>query len=67
MKISGRNKLPGTVKHIERQGLLAQVSLDVGGNEVVAVVTSDAVDELGIKEGDQATALVKATSVMLLK
>ncbi|MGE5507322.1 MAG: TOBE domain-containing protein [Chitinophagales bacterium] len=67
MKISGRNKLPGRVTNIERSGLLAQVSLDVGGNEVVAVVTTDAVDELGLKEGDEATALVKATSVMLLK
>lgn len=46
---------------------MSQVSLDVGGNEVVAVVTTNAVDELGLKEGDEATALVKATSVMLLK
>jgi molybdopterin-binding protein len=67
LKISGRNKLPGRVKSIERSGLMSQVSLDVGGNEVVAVVTTNAVDELGLKEGDEATALVKATSVMLLK
>jgi molybdopterin-binding protein len=67
MKISGRNKLPGTVKQIERSGLLAQVSLDCGGQQIVAVVTSNAVDDLGLQEGDQATALIKATSVMLLK
>lgn len=67
MKISGRNKLAGKVMKIERDGLMAQVTLDCGGNEVMAVVTGSAVDDLGLKEGDQATALIKATSVMLLK
>jgi molybdopterin-binding protein len=67
MKISGRNKLPGTVKRIARNGFMAEVTMDCDGHEVMAVVTADAVDDLGIKEGDQATALIKATSVMLLK
>ena len=65
MEISGRNKLPGTVREIERGGP-HQVVLDVEG-EVVALVTVEAVDELGLKEGDRATALIKATSVMLIK
>lgn len=67
VKISGRNKLSGKVSKIERSGPLAQVSLEVGGNEITAVVTSDAVDDLGLSEGDEATALIKATSVMLIK
>lgn len=67
MKISGRNKLTGRVSKIEREGFMAQVTLDCGGNEVTAVVTGGAVDELGLREGDEATALVKATSVMLVK
>ncbi|HHW13379.1 MAG TPA: TOBE domain-containing protein [Firmicutes bacterium] len=67
MKISGRNKLPGRVTKIEREGFMAQVSLDCGGNEITAVVTGSALDDLGLREGDQATALIKATSVMLIK
>ncbi len=67
MKISGRNKLQGTVKRIRRDGLMAEVTLDCGGNDVMAVVTSESIDDLGLREGDQATALIKATSVMLIK
>ncbi|MGI6034549.1 MAG: TOBE domain-containing protein [Limnochordia bacterium] len=67
MEISGRNKLPGTVREIERSGPIAKVVMDVGGGRVVALVTSEAVDELGLKEGQTATALIKATSVMLMK
>lgn len=67
MKISGRNKIPGTITKIARNGFLAEVTMDCGGNEIMAVVTSDAVDDLGLKEGERATALIKSTSVMLLK
>ncbi|NLY56137.1 MAG: TOBE domain-containing protein [Firmicutes bacterium] len=67
MQISGRNKLPGTVKKIAISGPVAEVIMDCGGHDVAAVVTADSVNELGLKEGDQATALIKATSVMILK
>lgn len=67
MKISGRNKLPGTVKKVQTTGPVAEVTLDCNGNQVTALVTADSVNELGITEGDQVTALVKATSVMLMK
>jgi molybdopterin-binding protein len=67
MKISGRNKLAGKVTKIARDGFMAEVTLDCGGNAITAVVTGGAVDDLGLREGDQATALIKATSVMLLK
>ena len=67
VEISGRNKLPGTVREIERGGPAAKVVLDVEGGRVVALVTAEAVGELGLKEGDRATALIKATSVMLIK
>ena len=67
MKISGRNKLGATVKEIVRGGVVAKVVMDFKGEELVAVVTNDSVDDLGLKVGDEVTALVKATEMMILK
>jgi molybdopterin-binding protein len=50
---------------VKVEGLLAQVELEAGPFRVVAVVTREAVEELGLRPGVQATALVKSTSVML--
>lgn len=66
MRISGRNKLKGRVVSIERDELVAKVVLDVHGMMLTSIVTCDAIDELGLKPGDEATALIKATSVMLM-
>jgi molybdopterin-binding protein len=63
--LSARNRLRGTVREIKVEGLLAQVELEAGPFRVVSVVTRDAVEELGLKPGAPATAIVKATSVML--
>lgn len=63
---SARNRLPGTVREVRVDGLLAQVEILVTDPvRVVAVVTRDAVEELGLKPGSPATAVVKATSVMV--
>lgn len=67
MKVSGRNRLPGIVTDVTIDGLMAQVGLRVGDNHIVALISAEAARELGLKVGDQATALVKATSVMLVK
>lgn len=64
-EISARNRFRGVVRRIEVQGLLAQVELQAGPFRVVSVVTREAVEELGLQVGMTATALVKATSVML--
>jgi molybdopterin-binding protein len=64
-ELSARNRFRGTVRQIKTEGLLAQVELDAGPFRVVAVVTSEAVEELGLEPGAPATAIVKATSVML--
>ena len=64
-ELSARNRFRGTVRRIEADGLLAQVELDAGPFRVVAVVTREAVEELGLEPGAPATAIVKATSVML--
>ena len=64
--MSARNRLRGTVSEVRVEGLLAQVELTVTEPaRVVAVVTRDAVEELGLKPGMTATAVVKSTSVMV--
>jgi molybdopterin-binding protein len=64
--MSARNRLHGTVTDVRVEGLLAQVELTVTEPaRVVAVVTRDAVDELALKPGMAATAVVKSTSVMV--
>jgi molybdopterin-binding protein len=63
--VSARNRFPGVVRDVRVEGLLAQVELQAGPFRVVAVVTREAVEELGLEPGSPATALVKATSVLL--
>jgi molybdopterin-binding protein len=64
-ELSARNRFRGIVRKVEIEGLLAQVELEAGPFRVVSVVTREAVEELGLKPGSPATAIVKATSVML--
>ncbi len=64
--LSARNRFAGTVSSVEIDGLMAQVEIVVTEpTRVVALVTRDAVDELGLKPGMSVTALVKSTSVMV--
>jgi molybdopterin-binding protein len=64
--MSARNRLRGTVTEVRVEGLLAQVELTVTEPvRVVAVVTRDAIEDLGLKPGMAATAVVKSTSVMV--
>ncbi|MBC7798556.1 MAG: helix-turn-helix transcriptional regulator [Pyrinomonadaceae bacterium] len=65
--ISGRNKLGGIITEIRFQGLLAQVTIDVGGQFVVSIITSDSAKSLELKKGMQVYALVKATEVMIIR
>ena len=64
-ELSARNRLAGVVREVKVEGLLAQVELDAGPFRIVAIVTREAVEELGLQPGMPATALVKATSVLL--
>ncbi|HWT94950.1 MAG TPA: helix-turn-helix transcriptional regulator [Solirubrobacteraceae bacterium] len=63
--VSARNRFAGVVKSVEVDGVMALVELEAGPFRVVAAVTRDAVEELGLAEGVRATAMVKATSVMV--
>ena len=63
--LSARNRFPGVVRSVEADGVMALVELEAGPFRLVAAVTRDAVEELGLAEGVRATAAVKATSVMV--
>ncbi len=63
--LSARNRFPGVVRSVEVDGVMALVEIEAGPHRVVAAITRDAVQELGLAEGVRATATVKATSVMV--
>lgn len=65
--ISGRNKLFGTILEARFDGLLAQITVDVGGQIVTSIITSDSARQLGLKKGVTVYALVKATEVMIIR
>jgi len=67
MRVSARNKLPGVVSDIKTDGLMAKVSVRIGDNHLVALITAEAATEMGLKVGDEVTALIKSTSVLLAK
>jgi molybdopterin-binding protein len=63
--LSARNRFPGVVRSVEIDGVMALVEIEAGPHRVIAAVTRDAVEELGLAPGVPATAAVKATSVMV--
>ena len=67
MELSARNQLSGTVKSVKLGNIMAEVAVDIGGQDVVAAITRGSVERLAIAEGDRVTVLIKATEVMLAK
>ena len=68
LKISARNQLKGKVISIEKDGITAKVKVEIKAPAVVtAVITKEAVEDLGIKVGDEVNAVVKSTEVMIAK
>ena len=65
--ISGRNKLHGSIIELRFEGLLVQVTIDVGGQQITSIITSDAARALGLKVGSSVYALIKATEVMVIR
>jgi molybdopterin-binding protein len=65
--VSARNRFPGVVRSVEIDGVMALVEIEAGPHRVTAAITRDSVEELGLAEGVEATALVKATSVMVVR
>ena len=65
MKLSARNQISGRVSSITRGEAIANVALDVNGTRLVASITVEALEELGLTEGSEVTAIVKASDVIL--
>jgi molybdate transport system regulatory protein len=65
VKLSARNRLAGTVTSIKQGEAIANVVMDVAGQRLVASITVEAVGELGLSEGSQATAIIKASDVII--
>jgi molybdopterin-binding protein len=65
MALSARNRLSGEVVSIETSGPMAEVVIDVDGTEITSTITSGSVERLGLEEGSQATAVIKASDVMV--
>ena len=66
-QISGRNQLAGRITEIKMDGLIAQVTLSIGGQKITSIITADAVHEMRLKVGDKAAALIKSTEVMIVR
>jgi molybdopterin-binding protein len=64
-RVSSRNRFPGVVRSVEVDGVMALVEIEAGPFLVTAAITRDSVQELGLAPGVEATAAVKATSVMV--
>ncbi len=65
MKISARNQLKGTVVDVVKGATTSHVRIDIGGKVVTASITNEAVDELKLAKGQIATAVIKASDVMI--
>jgi molybdopterin-binding protein len=67
MQLSARNQLAGKVKSVKLGAIMAEVVIEVGGQELVSTISKSSAERLGLKAGDAVTAIVKATEVMIGK
>ena len=65
MKLSARNQLPGTVLEVHKGATTSHVVIEVHGATIFASITNEAVAELGLEKGKKATAVIKASDVMI--
>jgi molybdopterin-binding protein len=65
--LSARNQIPGTVKSVKLGGVMAEVVIVHGDIEIVSAITRASAEELGLKAGDQVTAVIKSTEVLVSK
>ena len=65
MALSARNQLQGTVRSVKFGTVMAEVVVDVGGNEIVSAITRGSAERLGLSEGSAVTVVIKATEVLL--
>ena len=65
MQISARNQLKGTIRSVKLGTIMSEVTVDVGGQEIVAAITRGGAEGLGLQEGSEVTVIIKATEVMI--
>jgi molybdopterin-binding protein len=65
--VSGRNQLVGTITQVKISGLLAQVTLKIGDQQITSIITADAAREMQLRKGQTAGALMKSTEVMIVR
>ena len=65
MKLSARNQLSGTVRNVELGAVMAEVTVDVAGQQIVSVITRASAERLGLAEGQPVTVFIKATEVLI--
>jgi len=65
MELSARNQLKGTITGIQLGNVMGEVTVDVGGQQLVSVITRKSVESMGLEEGDAVVVVIKATEVML--
>jgi len=66
-RISGRNQLVGRVESVRISGLMAEVKISIGGQQITSIITATSAREMHLKAGQTAAALIKATEVMILR
>jgi molybdopterin-binding protein len=66
-RVSGRNQLVGRIAAVRISGLMAEVKLSIGGQQITSIITASSAREMRLKPGQTAAALIKATEVMILR
>jgi molybdopterin-binding protein len=66
-RVSGRNQLVGRVEYVKISGLMAEVILTIGNQQITSIITARSAREMQLKPGQTAAALIKATEVMILR
>jgi len=66
-RVSGRNQLVGRIDSVRVSGLMAEVKISIGGQQITSIITANSAREMQLKPGQTAAALIKATEVMILR
>ncbi len=66
-RVSGRNQLVGRIESVRISGLMAEVKLSIGGQQITSIITAGSAREMQLKRGQTAAALIKSTEVMILR
>jgi len=66
-RVSGRNQLVGRIESVQISGLMAEVRISIGGQEITSIITARSAREMQLRPGQTAAALIKATEVMILR